>query len=107
MCALRCCSPTNASRSWRVDCSDSRPLRRWRERHGRYRASMADPESTINELWDSRDELQAGDPDEGKSILEAMTLLDQGEARVAEVAPATDQVVVHDWLKRDILLQFR
>jgi 2,3,4,5-tetrahydropyridine-2,6-dicarboxylate N-succinyltransferase len=68
---------------------------------------MADLESTINELWERRDELQAGDPESGKPILEAITLLDQGEARVAEVDPATDEVVVHDWLKRAILLFFR
>jgi 2,3,4,5-tetrahydropyridine-2-carboxylate N-succinyltransferase len=33
--------------------------------------------------------------------------LDQGTARVAEVDPATDQVVVHQWLKQAILLLFR
>jgi 2,3,4,5-tetrahydropyridine-2-carboxylate N-succinyltransferase len=68
---------------------------------------VADLESTINELWERRDELEPGDPEAGKPILEAITLLDQGEARVAEVDPATDEVVVHDWLKRAILLLFR
>src|SRR5687768_10512535 len=68
---------------------------------------MADLESTINELWDRRDELQPGDPDAGRSILEAITLLDQGQARVAEVDATTDRVVVHEWLKRAILLLFR
>jgi 2,3,4,5-tetrahydropyridine-2-carboxylate N-succinyltransferase len=32
--------------------------------------------------------------------------LDKGEARVAEVDAATDQVVVHEWLKKSILLLF-
>ena len=68
---------------------------------------MADLESTINELWDRRDEVRPGDAEAGRAILEAITLLDQGEARVAEVDAATDQVVVHDWLKRAILLLFR
>src|SRR3954453_18616574 len=68
---------------------------------------MADLESTINELWDRRDELEAGDPEAGKPILEATTLLDQGHARGAEADAVTDQVVAHDWLKRAILLLFR
>src|SRR3954469_5980023 len=66
---------------------------------------MADLQSQIDELWDRRDELEPGDPDAGQTILEAITLLDTGQARVAEVVD--DQVVVHDWLKRAILLLFR
>ena len=37
----------------------------------------------------------------------AIDLLDSGEARVAEIDPTTDQVVVHQWLKHAILLLFR
>ena len=33
-------------------------------------------------------------------------LLDTGQARVAEVDAATDQVVVHEWLKKSILMFF-
>ena len=33
--------------------------------------------------------------------------MDTGTARVAEIDPATDQVVVHQWLKQAILLLFR
>jgi 2,3,4,5-tetrahydropyridine-2-carboxylate N-succinyltransferase len=66
---------------------------------------MADLQSQIDDLWEHRDELQAGDPESGAIILEAIKLLDTGQARVAEVVD--DQVVVHDWLKRAILLLFR
>ncbi len=38
---------------------------------------------------------------------EAIDLLDRGTARVAEVDPVTDRVVVHQWLKHAILLLFR
>ncbi|MGD9797505.1 MAG: 2,3,4,5-tetrahydropyridine-2,6-dicarboxylate N-succinyltransferase [Acidimicrobiia bacterium] len=68
---------------------------------------MADLASQIDELWDTRDALAPGDPEAGALIHEAIDLLDTGQARVAEVDPATDQVVVHEWLKRAILLLFR
>jgi 2,3,4,5-tetrahydropyridine-2-carboxylate N-succinyltransferase len=68
---------------------------------------MADLEARINELWDARESLDPGDKEAGETILEAVTLLDRGEARVAEVDATTDQVVVHDWLKLAILLLFR
>jgi 2,3,4,5-tetrahydropyridine-2-carboxylate N-succinyltransferase len=61
----------------------------------------------IDELWEQRDGLEPGDPEVGKVLLEAIGLLDTGEARVAELDPSTDQVVVHEWLKRAILLLFR
>ena len=67
---------------------------------------MADLEARIDDLWDHRDELAPGDEDATAAVLEAVTLLDRGEARVAEVDPATDEVVVHQWLKRAILLLF-
>jgi 2,3,4,5-tetrahydropyridine-2,6-dicarboxylate N-succinyltransferase len=68
---------------------------------------MADLQSQIDELWEQRTELQPGDPDVGRVVLEAVGLLDAGAARVAEIDPATDEVVVHEWLKRAILLLFR
>ena len=40
-------------------------------------------------------------------MTQAIDLLDRGEARVAEVDPVTDDVVVHSWLKKAILLLFR
>jgi 2,3,4,5-tetrahydropyridine-2-carboxylate N-succinyltransferase len=68
---------------------------------------MADLQASIDDLWDHRDELEAGDPAAAKLIHEAVELLDTGQARVAEVDAATDDVVVHEWLKRAILLLFR
>jgi len=68
---------------------------------------MADLESQIDDLWVRRDELEQGDRDAGALVLEALGLLDSGQARVAEVDPATDEVVVHEWLRRAILLLFR
>ena len=47
------------------------------------------------------------DTDALATVDEAIDLLDSGEARVAEVDPATDEVVVHQWLKQAILLLFR
>jgi len=66
---------------------------------------MADLQSQIDELWEHRDALTPGDPEAGQVILDAITMLDNGQARVAEVID--DEVVVHDWLKRAILLLFR
>jgi len=66
---------------------------------------MADLQSQIDDLWEKRDALTPGDPEAGQIILDAVTLLDTGQARVAEVID--DEVVVHDWLKRAILLFFR
>ena len=68
---------------------------------------MADLQAQIEELWDRRAELAAGDEDAMGIVREAVDLLDRGEARVAEVDPVTDQVVVHQWLKQAILLLFK
>ena len=67
---------------------------------------MADLQSQIEELWERRGELSPADTDAAKVVEEAIDLLDNGEARVAAVDPATDQVVVHEWLKKSILLLF-
>ena len=67
---------------------------------------MSDLSTTITELWDRRSELAADDADANRAIVEAITLLDRGEARVAE--PTADgDVVVHQWLKQAILLYFK
>ncbi len=68
---------------------------------------MADLQSQIDELWARASELGPGDTDALAVVTEAVDLLDSGEARVAEVDPATDGVVVHQWLKQAILLLFR
>jgi 2,3,4,5-tetrahydropyridine-2,6-dicarboxylate N-succinyltransferase len=68
---------------------------------------VADLATTVDDLWGRRDELEPGDPDVGEVLLEAVGLLDRGEARVAELDAVTDEVIVHEWLKRAILLLFR
>jgi 2,3,4,5-tetrahydropyridine-2-carboxylate N-succinyltransferase len=67
---------------------------------------MADLEATVDELWERRADLDIDDKAANAAILEAVRLLDRGEARVAEIGPDGD-VVVHQWLKRAILLLFR
>ncbi|HUS60946.1 MAG TPA: 2,3,4,5-tetrahydropyridine-2,6-dicarboxylate N-succinyltransferase [Acidimicrobiales bacterium] len=65
---------------------------------------MADLQSRIEELWERRASLGPADSDALAVVREAIDLLDRGEVRVAEVVD--DQVVVHQWLKRAILLLF-
>jgi 2,3,4,5-tetrahydropyridine-2-carboxylate N-succinyltransferase len=67
---------------------------------------MADLQASIEELWESRRGLSPADTDAARLVEEAVGLLDSGEARVAEVDPATDQVVVHEWLKKSVLMLF-
>ena len=68
---------------------------------------MADLQSQIEELWDRRAELAAGDPEATAVVHQAITLLDTGEARIAEVDAGSGEVVVHQWLKQAVLLLFR
>src|SRR3984957_19469555 len=68
---------------------------------------MADLQSQIDELWNRAADLGPADRDALAVVTEAIELLDQGTARVAEIDPRTDQVVVHQWLKQAILLLFR
>ena len=62
--------------------------------------------STVSRLWERRKELAPGDPDALATVNESIGLLDRGEARVAEIDPASDEVVVHEWLRQAILLLF-
>ncbi len=66
---------------------------------------MADLQATIDELWELRGDLSPSDGDALASVTEAINLLDRGEARIAELV--NDEVVVHEWLKRAVLLLFR
>ncbi|HEX4244080.1 MAG TPA: 2,3,4,5-tetrahydropyridine-2,6-dicarboxylate N-succinyltransferase [Acidimicrobiales bacterium] len=68
---------------------------------------MADLQAQIEELWSRASELGPQDTEALATVTEAIDLLDSGVARVAEVDPATDEVVVHQWLKQAILLLFR
>ncbi|MGI8492380.1 MAG: 2,3,4,5-tetrahydropyridine-2,6-dicarboxylate N-succinyltransferase [Acidimicrobiales bacterium] len=67
---------------------------------------MADLQARINQLWEQRDSLGAGDAEARDTVREAIDLLDRGEERVAELA-ADGSVLVHEWLKQAILLLFR
>jgi len=67
---------------------------------------MADLQASIEELWERKSELSPKDTDAARIVEEAINLLDSGQARVAEVDPATDEVVVHEWLKKSILMLF-
>jgi len=67
---------------------------------------MADLQSQIEHLWEHRADLAVDDVDANRAVLEAVTLLDRGEARVAEIGP-DGSPVVHQWLKLAILLYFR
>ena len=67
---------------------------------------MADLQARIEELWEQRAELAAGDAEAFAVVREAIDLLDSGAARVAEV-DAGGEVTVHQWLKQSILLLFR
>ncbi len=67
---------------------------------------MADLQARIEELWERRAELSPEDADAAGIVEEAIGLLDTGQARVAEVDPGTDEVVVHEWLKKSILMLF-
>lgn len=68
---------------------------------------MADLQSRIEELWTRVSELSPDDTEALSVVTEAIDLLDSGEARIAEVDPDTDQVVVHQWLKQAVLMLFR
>jgi 2,3,4,5-tetrahydropyridine-2-carboxylate N-succinyltransferase len=68
---------------------------------------MSDLPSRIEALWGRADQLDPTDAEALAVVTAAIDLLDRGEARVAEVDPATDRVIVHQWLKQAILLLFR
>ena len=68
---------------------------------------MSDLQATIEELWARRSELQPGDGEALAAVRQAVSLLDAGDARVAEVDQATGDVTVNIWLKHAILLLFK
>jgi len=72
---------------------------------GRTPDSLADLAGEITAAWNARDEPGGLPPGTDKQVIEAVGLLDRGEARVAEVVDG--EVVVHQWLKQAILLCFR
>ncbi|HVC15410.1 MAG TPA: 2,3,4,5-tetrahydropyridine-2,6-dicarboxylate N-succinyltransferase [Acidimicrobiales bacterium] len=60
----------------------------------------------IEDLWGRVGELSPADTEAAETVAEAVELLDRGVARVAEPGPDGD-TVVHEWLKKAILLLFR
>ena len=66
---------------------------------------MADLQTQIEALWEQRDTLDPDDTDVANTVWQAIELLDNGQARVAEIVD--DEVVVHQWLKFAILLTFK
>jgi 2,3,4,5-tetrahydropyridine-2-carboxylate N-succinyltransferase len=66
---------------------------------------VADLQATIEELFERRAELTPSDGDAKAAVDEAIDLLDRGEARIATVSP-DGTVVVHEWLKKAVLLLF-
>jgi len=63
---------------------------------------MADLEAEIDDLWERRSE--PATPDNRELVLSVIAQLDRGELRVAELVD--DEVVVHEWVKKAILLLF-
>ncbi|MFD0683183.1 2,3,4,5-tetrahydropyridine-2,6-dicarboxylate N-succinyltransferase [Actinomadura fibrosa] len=61
----------------------------------------------IDELWDRRADLGPDDTDARNAIVAAVDQIDSGEARVARIDSATDEVVVDERAKRAILLSFK
>ncbi len=59
----------------------------------------------IESAWDHRDSLNKSDNAVHAAVTQAIALLDQGQARVAE--PGTDGWHVNQWLKKAVLLYFR
>lgn len=68
---------------------------------------MSDLKNIIETAWENRDSISpASVSDEIKNaIINALNLLDKGEARVAE--KIAGEWVVHQWLKKAVLLSFR
>jgi 2,3,4,5-tetrahydropyridine-2-carboxylate N-succinyltransferase len=62
---------------------------------------------TIDELWERRADLTPDDADARAAIVAAVDQIDSGEARVALIDSASDQVVVDERAKRAILLSFK
>jgi 2,3,4,5-tetrahydropyridine-2,6-dicarboxylate N-succinyltransferase len=60
----------------------------------------------IDGLWERREELDDRDEDVRATVLSVIELLDRGRLRVAQIG-VDGEVVVHEWLKRAIIMLFR
>jgi len=70
------------------------------------RQDQEDLRNRIEELWDRRDQLGTASVEAAEVVRQAVSLLDRGAARVAELSP-DGQVVVHQWLKKAVLMLFK
>lgn len=61
----------------------------------------------IETLYERRNSLSPDDVHARRQVFEVLTELDQGRLRVAEFDESTGTVIVHEWLKKAILLSFR
>ncbi len=69
-------------------------------------SNTQDLQSTIEKAWDARDGVSTSTTGEVRDAVEsALNLLDSGAARVA--SPSDNGWVVHQWLKKAVLLSFR
>ena len=63
-------------------------------------------QETIETAWDGRDSISTETQGEQReAVNEALALLDNGTLRVA--SPSENGWVVHQWLKKAVLLSFR
>ncbi|MDB5460339.1 MAG: 2,3,4,5-tetrahydropyridine-2,6-dicarboxylate N-succinyltransferase [Caulobacteraceae bacterium] len=68
---------------------------------------MSDLQATIEAAWDARDGVNTQTQGPVREAVDAaLALLDSGQARVAEKTAGNDWVV-HQWLKKAVLLSFR
>ncbi len=61
----------------------------------------------IDELWERRADLTPDDAGARAAIVAAVDQIDSGEARVAQIDPDTDEVLVDERAKRAILMSFK
>lgn len=68
---------------------------------------MTDLENTINQSWEDRDQISISTKGAVReAVMDALNMLDNGSARVAEQKSQGDWVV-NQWLKKAVLLSFR
>lgn len=59
----------------------------------------------VENAWDQRNTAQPLEADAANAVEQAISLLDTGQARVAE--PSASGWIIHEWLKKAVLLYFR
>ena len=68
---------------------------------------MTDLETTINQAWENRDQVSTSTTGAVRdAVMNALNMLDNGSARVAE-QKAQGEWTVNQWLKKAVLLSFR